>query len=38
MNTILGDIIEHMMPDRAFESHYSQVGVFITSCYGNQVS
>ena len=27
MNTILGDIIKHMTPDRAFESHYSQVGV-----------
>lgn len=35
MNTILGDIIKHMTPDRAFESHYGQVGVSITGCYGN---
>ena len=25
VNTILGDIIKHMTPDRAFEQHYPQV-------------
>ena len=26
VNTLLGDVIKHMLPDRAFEEHYESVG------------
>lgn len=36
MNTILSDIIKHMTPDRAFESHYSQLNSIVGKILANQ--
>ena len=30
MNTLLDDVIKHMTPDRAFESHYSDLVAMIS--------